>query len=399
MTWGDGGPASAYRDRHMARLGGPDALPARGRPDGRAVAVVVVAAGCVLALALLSGQRLLVADPLPDDSLASDEELARALAGRAVDPTTLDQDCLDEGRVDLRCLDDGRLATGEVERPEVRVIPAACRATEPTVDPDCLAEELGIDVPVRCRTGPAGVDVACLAGERTVLAIDPACDDDGRFGPGCLGVRRYGLPGPATDATTTTTPGATTTTTTTPSHDTVRDETENPFLDWLLGLAVWATLAVVVGLVIGGIIVLVLRSDWGRALRGLEPRNEAPPLDPADAAHDRTVMAESLAAGAGELDLSDDPRGAIIAAYAALLTGLETCAQGRRPAETPDEHLARVLAALDVRPEPLRELTTLFGEARFSDHVMTEAQRDRARAALGAAEADLARFREPEAVR
>ena len=122
----------------------------------------------------------------------------------------------------------------------------------------------------------------------------------------------------------------------------------------------------------------------------------APVVEPDvdDDAHDRAVMAASLDASAHQLDLSGDPRRAIIAAYAMLLEGLAACAQERHPAETPLEHLERVLAALDVRPEPLRDLTTLFGEARFSDHPMTPRHVDRARAALEAAAADLDRVRE-----
>jgi hypothetical protein len=111
-------------------------------------------------------------------------------------------------------------------------------------------------------------------------------------------------------------------------------------------------------------------------------------------AHDRMVMAASVVAGARRLDLPGAPSEAIIIAYAELLEGLAACAQGRHPAETPLEHLERVLAALDVRPEPLRVLTALFGEARFSDHPMTDAHRERARAALQAAATDLERVRE-----
>lgn len=163
---------------------------------------------------------------------------------------------------------------------------------------------------------------------------------------------------------------------------------ESDFLGWLVGIVLALVAAVAVGLAIGALVVLLLRTRWVRSWRGLD--DDGPPAgDEAD--HDRTVMAESLASGATRLDEADDIRAAIIACYAALLVGLESCAQGRRPAETADEHLGRVLAALAVRPEPLRELTTLFGEARFSDHEMTEAQRDRARAALATAGTDLDR--------
>ena len=42
-----------------------------------------------------------------------------------------------------------------------------------------------------------------------------------------------------------------------------------------------------------------------------------------------------------------------------------------------------------MRPEPLRDLTVLFAEARFSDHAITEAQRAAAAHALGEARTEL----------
>jgi hypothetical protein len=52
-------------------------------------------------------------------------------------------------------------------------------------------------------------------------------------------------------------------------------------------------------------------------------------------------------------------------------------------------HLARCLAAADVRREPLERLVQLFEEARFSTHPLTWEHRDDARRALGAVRDDL----------
>ena len=49
----------------------------------------------------------------------------------------------------------------------------------------------------------------------------------------------------------------------------------------------------------------------------------------------------------------------------------------------------RALATLGVRREPLRELTSLFAEARFSTHRITEDDRAAAVRALTEARADL----------
>lgn len=86
-----------------------------------------------------------------------------------------------------------------------------------------------------------------------------------------------------------------------------------------------------------------------------------------------------------------DDRAAILAAYATLLQGIAAAGHPRRPAEAPGEYLTRVLRRLDVRPEPLTDLTVLFAEARFSDHPMSAAHRRRAIEALTAARADLRR--------
>jgi hypothetical protein len=84
-----------------------------------------------------------------------------------------------------------------------------------------------------------------------------------------------------------------------------------------------------------------------------------------------------------------DPRAAIIGAYARLLEGLSACGAGRREHEAPFEHLHRVLAVLQVRPEPMRRLTGLFSAARFSTHPPTESDREEALTALRAIASDL----------
>jgi hypothetical protein len=64
---------------------------------------------------------------------------------------------------------------------------------------------------------------------------------------------------------------------------------------------------------------------------------------------------------------------------------------GRQRSEAPFEHMSRVLAMLGVRPEPIERLTTLFAEARFSTHEITEDHRAAAERALAEARADLER--------
>jgi Domain of unknown function (DUF4129) len=114
----------------------------------------------------------------------------------------------------------------------------------------------------------------------------------------------------------------------------------------------------------------------------------APAADPEDATIPEAV-AGAIDAALSALEAAGDPRQSIIAAYARMLEALEARGLGCRPAETPRLHLARCLAAADVRPEPLEQLVELFEEARFSTHPMMWEHRDEARRALAAVRSDL----------
>ena len=61
----------------------------------------------------------------------------------------------------------------------------------------------------------------------------------------------------------------------------------------------------------------------------------------------------------------------------------------RLPAEAPDELVVRALSSLRVREAPLRLLTGLFNEARFSTHDLGPAERRQAIVALEQARDDL----------
>ena len=104
-------------------------------------------------------------------------------------------------------------------------------------------------------------------------------------------------------------------------------------------------------------------------------------------------LADALSATVGETldDLRHDPdaRRAIIRAYARMERALEACGVRRHESEAPLEYLARVLLALDVRPEPVEALTDLFEHAKFSTHRVDTDEKERAIAALEAVRSDL----------
>ena len=79
---------------------------------------------------------------------------------------------------------------------------------------------------------------------------------------------------------------------------------------------------------------------------------------------------------------SDDPRTAVLVAYASLEQALAEQGRRRRSSETSAEHLRRVLSSGTIDPAPLIELGRLYHLARFSDHVIEAADRDRAVASL-----------------
>jgi hypothetical protein len=142
-----------------------------------------------------------------------------------------------------------------------------------------------------------------------------------------------------------------------------------------------------VAFILGGGVLVVL------AAAALTRRRMVSLEAPDEGARARNDAVGSIDESLEHLLAGGDDRAAILAAYATLLQRLAAAGSPRRPDEAPGEYLTRVLRLLDVRPEPLTDLTELFAEARFSDHPMRPEHRRRAIDALGAARADL--LREP----
>ncbi len=127
----------------------------------------------------------------------------------------------------------------------------------------------------------------------------------------------------------------------------------------------WTILAIVLVAILAGVAVLVLRR--GRA--------------PADAP-EPAAAGEAVRAAIAALQADADPRGAVIAAYAAMQRTLATHGLVRSPSEAPREFLRRVLVADRAAEEDAGTLTGLFEEARFSTHPISERTRERALSAL-----------------
>lgn len=98
------------------------------------------------------------------------------------------------------------------------------------------------------------------------------------------------------------------------------------------------------------------------------------------------VLAEQLAVVLDEtlddLRAEADPRRAIIAAYARLERVLAANGVPRRPAETSDEYVPRVLHDLALDSRAVERLTALFTRAKFSQHDVDTAMKEEAIDAL-----------------
>ncbi len=135
--------------------------------------------------------------------------------------------------------------------------------------------------------------------------------------------------------------------------------------------------ALLVLALIGGIAVCVV------LLRRRQPGHDVLPPDEASLAEgQRGDLQDAVSSGRRALARLDDARAAIIACYVAMERSLAVAGAAHADADTPDEFLARAVAAGLVRGAAAGELTGLFYEARFSAHELTVAQRDAAREAL-----------------
>ena len=131
----------------------------------------------------------------------------------------------------------------------------------------------------------------------------------------------------------------------------------------------WLPVILVVALAVAAILAYVIaQRRASRAVRG------------EDALLDElaTVLDETL----DDLRAESDPRLAVIAAYARLERVLAAHGVARRPAETPEEYLGRVLGNLAIHPAAVRRLTDLFSRAKFSQHAVDIGMKEEAIDAL-----------------
>ncbi|KAA0021996.1 DUF4129 domain-containing protein [Antrihabitans cavernicola] len=137
-----------------------------------------------------------------------------------------------------------------------------------------------------------------------------------------------------------------------------------------------ATTAVMIGIFIAGVVVVARRS------RSLEPAPTNTIVGQSDSPSD--TLARVAALGLAEVaEPGREPRAAIIACYLAMERGLaEAPDAAPLESDTPSEVLARAVDHGVLHSDAASHLVSLFTEARFSPHEMTEVQRQSAESLL-----------------
>jgi hypothetical protein len=118
------------------------------------------------------------------------------------------------------------------------------------------------------------------------------------------------------------------------------------------------------------------------ARRYREPRREVIDFDVLD---DPAPLVEEMRRDATEqfeLLLGGEPRNAIVAAWDRFEEQAERAGAARKTWETSSEFTLRLLDAVSAPPEAVSRLAALYREARFSEHEITESNREAAIDAL-----------------
>ncbi len=119
---------------------------------------------------------------------------------------------------------------------------------------------------------------------------------------------------------------------------------------------------------------------------GAELMRPAPPMRRRGS---RREAAQAVRAAIEELQLGGDVREAILACYARFCTLLGAKGLRAQEALTPREIEDLAIRKLSVSPESSDALTSLFEEARYSEHPLGDADRDRAVTSLERIRSDL----------
>jgi Domain of unknown function (DUF4129) len=151
------------------------------------------------------------------------------------------------------------------------------------------------------------------------------------------------------------------------------------------GIPTWLTVSMTVLLAVYALGLLVLVALSRRRRKDREdplrlPMEEARPSSPWE-----TVLSVDLGNAAEEQLAAlrrGTPRNAIVACWMGLQAATHGAGLPESRSETPDEFMLRAMRSLELDPPSITALSALYREARFSDHLMVEEQRQQAGQAL-----------------
>lgn len=194
--------------------------------------------------------------------------------------------------------------------------------------------------------------------------------------------------GTARSTQATATPAPTSTPSQGPRPDPLQEALDRPTGTSLLGIAV----AVVGSLALAWVAFRIGRGAWRswreREVASADPEEVAfEPLSP-------VAMAREMSADAAEqrdLLTGGTPRNGIVQCWDRFEQVAARVGLAREAWETPAEFTLRFFDLLEADARPVQRLATLYREARFSDHELSEADRDTAAEALGAIHESLRR--------
>lgn len=150
----------------------------------------------------------------------------------------------------------------------------------------------------------------------------------------------------------------------------------------------WLLLGVLVGIPLCLILLFLVRrlADW---LVHAPASDGAPEPEPQYLHRDFALVEDAVAAALAEMDLGDDPRSAIMACWVHFERASEAVGIEREASDTPADLVRRLLERHRLDGAALARLSESYLRARYSPHDVVEADRDQARDALVALQAQL----------
>ncbi|MFG3342680.1 DUF4129 domain-containing protein [Glycomyces sp. NPDC048151] len=156
----------------------------------------------------------------------------------------------------------------------------------------------------------------------------------------------------------------------------------------LPGWVSWVVLLILVGIPVGLILIFLTRKliEW---IVDAPPSSGVAEPEPDYLHRDFTLVENAVNAALAEMDLGDDPRAAIMACWLHFEHASEAVGIERESSDTPADLVRKLLVRHELDGSALRRLSAAYLRARYSPHQVVEADRDQARDALVALQAQL----------